>query len=61
MGISKEYVLYAEERLKNCERERGRVLEELSKHIVKETFRERKERGKYTGPYAPKDQGKKLF
>ncbi|MFN4197054.1 MAG: DNA-methyltransferase [Caldimicrobium sp.] len=61
IDISKEYVLYAKERLRNCERERARVLEELSRHTVKETFRERKEKGKYTGPYAPKDFWKGLF
>lgn len=58
IDISTEYVLYAENRLKNCEKEKKRVLEELDKHVVNKTFKERKEKGEYTGPHAPQNQKK---
>ncbi|GAB4541238.1 MAG: site-specific DNA-methyltransferase [Thermodesulfovibrionia bacterium] len=40
--ISDEYIKYAEERLKNYEKEVRLVNEEIAKHIVMKTFRERK-------------------
>jgi DNA modification methylase len=43
--ISPSYVSYANERLTNAENERPRVLEELLKHRIELTFKERKERG----------------
>jgi len=43
--ISPSYVSYAKERLANAENERPRVLEELLKHKIELTFKERKERG----------------
>jgi len=57
IDISEEYVKLSEERLKNYEKERKRVMEEISKHIVIKTFKERKEKGEFTGKYGP--QGNK--
>ncbi len=52
--ISQEYIKYAEERLKNYEEEVRLVNEEIAKHIVIKTFRERKEKGEFTGMYGQK-------
>lgn len=54
IDISEEYIKYSEERLKNYEREKKFVMEEIAKHVVKKTFKERKERGEFTGKYGPK-------
>lgn len=54
IDISKEYIQYAEERLKNYEEERKFVIEEIKKHVVIKTFKERKERGEFTGKYKNK-------
>ncbi|MGB9721742.1 MAG: DNA-methyltransferase [bacterium] len=51
--ISQEYIKYAEERLKNFEKEARLINEEITKHIVIKTFRERKEKGEFTGRYGP--------
>ena len=61
IDISQEYVAYAEARLRNCEREKSLVQEEVKKHRVQKTFRDRKERGEYTGPHRPKPHEKDLF
>jgi site-specific DNA-methyltransferase (adenine-specific) len=45
IDISEEYVEYAKRRLEKAEKERARVLKELSLHSVELTFKERKERG----------------
>lgn len=44
---SQEYIDMANERIDNCEKEREIFEEEISKHIVKETFVERKAKGKW--------------
>jgi len=49
--ISPEYVRYAWERLAKCENERGRVSEEMARHRVEKTFKERKEQGEWVGRY----------
>lgn len=46
--ISKEYIKIAEERLKNYKQEQAKVNKELSLHIVKETFKDKKARGLYS-------------
>ena len=46
--ISKEYIKTAEERLKNYKREQDKVNKELSLHLVKETFKDKKARGLYS-------------
>ncbi|MBA2123606.1 site-specific DNA-methyltransferase [bacterium Unc6] len=52
--ISEEYIKFIENRLKNYESELKFVKEEMSKHIVIKTFKERKEKGEFTGRYSPK-------
>ena len=42
--ISKEYIKIAEKRLKNYKQEQDKVNKELSLHVVKETFKDKKER-----------------
>ncbi len=56
IDISKEYVQYAEERLKNYEKEKIFVMKEIQKHIVVKTFKERKEKGEFTGRYGPQNK-----
>ena len=51
--ISEEYIKFAEERLKNYKAEEELVKEEIKKHIVIKTFKERKEKGEFTGKYGP--------
>ena len=51
--ISPEYIKLAENRLKNYKKEQYLVEEELSKHVVRKTFKERKKRGEFTGKYGP--------
>ena len=46
--ISKEYIKTAEERLKNYKQEQDKVNKELSLHVVKETFKDKKARGLYS-------------
>ena len=47
IDISKEYLKYAEDRLKNCRNEMEKVEKEKELHIVKKTFKQRKEEGLY--------------
>ena len=47
--ISNEYIKFAEDRLRNYENELKYANEEIAKHIVMKTFKERKERGEFTG------------
>lgn len=61
IDISKEYVNLAEERLKNYLKEKNNVNEEISKHKVLETFKERKAKGKFTGRYRPENYNYKEF
>jgi len=57
IDISKEYVEFAETRLKNYKLEEKYAIEEIRKHVVIKTFKERKERGEFTGRYG-KQNGK---
>jgi len=59
IDISEEYVRFAEERLKNWENEKRFVMEEVAKHVVVKTFKERKERGEFTGRYGPKSKNER--
>jgi len=52
--ISVEYINFAEERLRNFKQEEKFVQEEIARHIVLKTFKERKEKGEFTGKYGPK-------
>jgi modification methylase len=58
IDISKEYVEFAKKRLENFKDEEPIAYEEIVKHTVYKTFKERKQRGEFTGKYGPK---KKLF
>lgn len=49
IDISQEYIDFAENRLVNCDNEKDKVQEELDKHIVNKTFKQRKENGEFTG------------
>lgn len=49
--ISPEYVKMARERLAHSGSERQTVSEETAKHIVRKTFKERKENGEWSGRY----------
>ena len=51
IDISQEYINFAKERLKNYQEEIPKVQEELSKHFVRKTFKERKEKGEFVGKY----------
>lgn len=51
IDISKEYIQYAEQRLKNALSERAIVEEEVQKHIVRKTFKQRKQNGEFTGKH----------
>ena len=52
--ISSEYIKMSEKRLKNASQEKQLVDEELQKHTVKKTFKDRKEKGEYTGKFKRK-------
>lgn len=49
--ISAEYVEYAKKRLRNAYRERDLLRQELEKHVVNKTFKERKENGDFVGRF----------
>ena len=49
--ISKDYIKQAENRLQNYQNEYNVFITEIEKHIVKETFAERKEKGKNCGKF----------
>lgn len=51
IDISKEYIDFAEKRLQNYKSEEKYANEEMAKHIVEKTFKERKEKGEFTGKY----------
>ena len=51
IDISREYVELSIRRLKNYKKEIKDVEEELRKHIVRKTFKERKEKGEFVGRY----------
>jgi len=51
IDISREYVELSIRRLKNYKKEIKDVEKELRKHIVRKTFKERKEKGEFVGRY----------
>jgi modification methylase len=55
IDISEEYIKFAEDRLQNYEHEIRFATEEISKHIVRKTFKERKENREFTGRYGKKN------
>lgn len=54
--ISQEYIEFAEKRLENYKSEEKYVKEEIAKHIVRKTFKERKEKGEFTGKFGPRNK-----
>ena len=58
IDISKEYVKFSEKRLRNYKIEEKYANEEIAKHIVIKTFKERKEKGEFTGKYGSQDNKK---
>jgi modification methylase len=53
VDISREYVRFAQERLRRWRLEVPKAQKELSKHKVETTFAERKRRGAFVGRYRP--------
>ena len=53
IDISPTYVEYSKNRLENWEGEKSKAEEEKKKHVVKDPFKARKERGTVTWPFAP--------
>lgn len=60
IDISEEYCKLAEMRIKNYKNEEKIAQEEMAKHIVIKTFKERKENGEFTGKYGKKNNKKEL-
>jgi len=58
IDISKEYVEFSEKRLKNYKAEEKYANKEIAKHIVVKTFKERKEKGEFTGKYGQQNHKK---
>ncbi|MEM4230748.1 MAG: site-specific DNA-methyltransferase [Candidatus Pacearchaeota archaeon] len=58
IDISEDYCKFAEERLKNYKNEEKFVQEEIAKHIVVKTFKERKQSGEFTGKYGRQNNNK---
>jgi modification methylase len=55
IDISADYIEYAQQRLDNVHTERRAVDEELQKHYVQKTFKQRKEKGEFTGKHKTTD------
>ncbi len=58
IDISEEYCKFAGDRLKNYQNEEKFAKEEIAKHIVVKTFKERKQKGEFTGKYSKQDNKK---
>lgn len=58
--ISKEYINFAEKRLRDYKSEMKYAQEEIARHTVEKTFKERKERGEFTGKYGKNNRYKIL-
>jgi site-specific DNA-methyltransferase (adenine-specific) len=52
IDISKKYVEFSKKRLENFKSEEKDAYEEMANHIVVKTFKERKEKGEFTGRYS---------
>ncbi len=63
--IAPEYIQYAENRLRDYKAELRYANEESAQHVVTKTFRDRKERGEFTGKYrkrsAVEDDGQRAL
>jgi len=49
IDISEEYIQYTQQRLKNASIEKKTIQEEMQKHFVQKTFKQRKQNGEFTG------------
>lgn len=58
IDISKEYCRFSESRIKNYKNEEKFVQEEIAKHFVTKTFKERKQNKEFTGKYDKKNNNK---
>lgn len=58
IDISEEYCKFAEERIRNYKNEEKFVQEEIAKHVVAKTFKERKQNGEFTGKYSRRNNNK---
>jgi len=56
IDVSPTYAEYIGERLANWESEKSKAEEELEKHVVNDSFAERKKRGTVNWPYGPKKE-----
>lgn len=56
IDISPDYVEFAKNRLKTCEKEREVAKKEIELHIVNDPFKDRKQRGTVSWPYGPENQ-----
>ena len=54
IDISKEYINNSKKRLANCKNEKKIIDEEIAKHIVRKTFKDRKTNGEHTGKFGSK-------
>jgi len=61
IDVSEEYIKFGEDRLQNYENELKFANEEISKHIVRKTFKERKEKGEFTGRYGKNNNEKGIM
>jgi modification methylase len=51
IDISEDYIKFSTQRLQNASSEKRTVDEELQKHLVQKTFKQRKENGEFTGKH----------
>jgi len=58
IDISENYCKFTQERLQNYKNEEKFVQEEIAKHVVIKTFKERKQKGEFTGKYGGQNNGK---
>lgn len=60
IDVSPEYATYARKRLNDFKSEKLRVEEEKKRHVIDESFAERKKGGKESWPYGPKPPKKSI-
>lgn len=60
IDLNESYVQVALRRLEECEKERFRVAQEVALHRTRGTFRERKSRGLYVGPFSPRAKAESI-
>lgn len=58
IDISEDYCKFTEKRLKNYKNEEKFAQEEIAKHVVVKTFKERKQKGEFTGKYGKQNNNR---